>query len=339
MMSQIEEAVVVAATAAAAAAKNGNNNHVDLLCSPSQLQQQQQQSLSSRNRRKNRRRHGAAPRQLNPLKPQHSNLISRWRYNSLDGHYQWVNEQFSNVQLPFVLDVGCGEGEWAIQAAQAMTDMINVIGLEMRSDALTLERRAYAQTISNLALLDANVLSNDFTILLKDIQLAGGGPIAAILVQCPDPHWKSKHQKRRILGPKFLKDCANCLASPDAVLIVRTDVLVVAQDVSILAQEDFVEISSSPLSSFDDVDDDDDANNNTTKQQELVNRLCSIPTERMLYVQRRRRKEGGGEGIIHQRIFRKRTKEEQQHRDENSSAIHDHQPLQDTDQEPLFGIY
>lgn len=256
---------------------------------------------SSRSRRKNRRRHGAAPRQVNPLKPQYCNLISLWRDDGSPEPREWVEKQFSNVSLPFVLDVGCGEGEWAMKTAKQSPDL-NIIGLELRSAALTEDRRACANEAPNLALLDANVLSGDLKTLLQDIAQAGGR-VATVMVQCPDPHWKSKHQKRRIFGPLLIQTCFECLA-PEASLFVRTDVEVVAVDVSTLARRLFVEDSS---------------------PDPLLEDLCRIPTERMLYVQRK----GGG---IYQRTFRVRT-------DGGEAIRSDDDGLEDLQMEPLFGVY
>lgn len=249
---------------------------------------------ASRSRRRNRRRHGAAPRQLNPLKPQYCNLINLWRNDDSN----WVRQQFANVEQPFVLDIGCGEGEWAMKTAQQCPDL-NILGLELRSEALTTDRRQQAQETPNLALLDANVLSGDLKILLEDIQKVGGS-VASILVQCPDPHWKSKHRKRRILGPVLMQTCYDCL-SPESSLFVRTDVERVALDVSILAR---------PLFSEDDT------------PSNLLERLCQIPTERMLYVERKG-------GSMHQRIFRKRPEPLPPSDDE----VDEEEPM------PLFGVY
>jgi tRNA (guanine-N7-)-methyltransferase len=254
---------------------------------------------SSRSSRKNRRRHGAAPRQLNPLKPQYCNLISLWRDNASPEPHNWIKEQFSDVSLPFVFDVGCGEGEWAMKTAKQSPDL-NIVGLELRSAALTEDRRAHAKETPNLALLDANVLSGDLKTLFHDIEKAGG-TVASVMVQCPDPHWKSKHKKRRILGSILIQTCFDCL-TPEASLFVRTDVRVVAEDVSTLARRYFVEDSPDPL---------------------LV-RLCGIPTERMLYVQRKG-------GSIHERMFRVKT--------DGGDATSEEDPHEDSEMEPLFGIY
>jgi tRNA (guanine-N7-)-methyltransferase len=254
---------------------------------------------SSRSRRKNRRRHGAAPRQVNPLKPQYSNLISSWRDNESPEPHNWVTEQFSDVSLPFIFDVGCGEGEWAMKTAKQSPDL-NMVGLELRSAALTDDRRAHAKETPNLALLDANVLSGDLRTLIHDIEKAGG-TVASVMVQCPDPHWKTKHKKRRILGPILIQTCFDCL-TPEASLFVRTDVQVVVEDVSKLARKYFLEDSPDPL---------------------LV-RLCGIPTERMLYVQRKG-------GSIHERTFRVRIDGEDASSEEDSQ--------EDSEMVPFFGIY
>ncbi|CAJ1952925.1 unnamed protein product [Cylindrotheca closterium] len=260
-------------------------------------------AMASRSRRRNRRRHGAAPRQLNPLKPQYCNLVNLWREADAKKSHpsEWVIQQYANFHQPFVLDIGCGEGEWALKTAQECPDL-NILGLELRSEALTKDRRRQAQEMPNLALLDANVLSGDLKVLLQDIHKVGGN-VAAVMVQCPDPHWKTKHRKRRILGPILLQTCYDCM-SLQASLFVRTDVERVAQDISILSRHLFVE----------------DAPDN------LLERLCRIPTERMLYVNRKG-------GSMYQRTFRKRSEPLPPSDDENDEQ-------EDFgSEEPLFGVY
>jgi tRNA (guanine-N7-)-methyltransferase len=249
------------------------------------------------------RRHGKAPRQLNPLKPQYCNLMELWRDKDGPEPETWVCENFSDLNLPFVLDVGCGEGEWALQTAQHCSDL-NILGLELRSAALTPERRAQAKELPNLALLDANVLSGDLKIIIKDI-LKVDGLVATVMVQFPDPHWKTKHRKRRILSQPLLQTCFECL-SETSTLFVRTDVKVVAEDVSILARKLFCPVERDPL----------------------LDRLCEIPTERMEYVQRRKSKGGS----IFEKTFRIRTDGGAS----NSSSEDEDDGLQ---MEPFFGFY
>lgn len=259
---------------------------------------------TSRSSRRNRRRHGAAPRQVNPLKPQYCNLINIWRKtHNNDDPSEWVIQHYANVQQPFVLDIGCGEGEWAMKTARECPDL-NILGLELRSEALTKDRRRQAQETPNLALLDANVLSGDLKVLLQDIH-AVGGSVATVMVQCPDPHWKTKHRKRRILGPVLVQTCYDCLSS-EASLFVRTDVERVAQDVSILAHRLFQ--AGDHLSS-----------------DNLLERLCQIPTERMIYVERKG-------GAMHQRTFRKRPEPLPPSDNESEDG-------QDIGLEPFFGVY
>ena len=247
---------------------------------------------SARSRRFSRRRQGAAPRQLNPLKQQYCNLIRLWR-DEKNAH-KWVGENFSNLRLPFVLDIGCGEGEWAMKVAKEH-DHVNVLGLELRSAALTKERRAIAKDMPNSCLLDANILT-DLKTILNDISLAGGS-VASVMVQFPDPHWKKKNYKRRILGPGLLDSCFECLSS-HATLFVRTDVLQVVNDFSIIASRQFLEGPPDPL----------------------VDVLCQIPTERMLYVKRKG-------GVTYAKTFRARAVVVEESEEDEADDLESSEPL------------
>lgn len=256
----------------------------------------------SRSRRRNRKRDGAAPRQVNPLKEQYKNLIRLWRENENS-----LIDHFDDVTRPFVIDVGCGEGEWACKVAEQNPDL-NILGLEVRSAALTESRRSWAKETPNLALLDCNVLSGDLKIILNDITKAGG-TVFTVMIQCPDPHWKKKNYKRRMLGPALIEACYECL-TPQATCFLRTDVEKVAQDFESAAASKFILLEN---------------------QDELLIRLCHTPTERMLYVKRKG-------GIIHQRTFRIRTDAEVVVDCNNKSSEEEGSDEWEST-EPLFGIY
>src|SRR5690606_19607941 len=66
--------------------------------------------------------------------------------------------------------------------------------------------------------------------------LARSGPdgcLARVFLSFPDPWWKKRHAKRRVLGPGLLDDLARLLA-PGGELFVQTDVEERAQELAAL---------------------------------------------------------------------------------------------------------
>lgn len=118
---------------------------------------------------------------------------------------------------PLVIEIGFQLGEFAAAFCAAQPE-VRYLGFEVRrkfcteTDALLVKNG-----INNalLALVDAREM------LPRVLQ---PGSVAQLLVFFPDPWWKQRHIKKRLLHPEFIADAAHWL-QPGGRLLLKTDVL------------------------------------------------------------------------------------------------------------------
>ena len=149
---------------------------------------------------------------------QHVNPLSQ--YHQLPRQLPTPQQLFDDPSLPIVLDIGCARGRFLLAMAQN-TPQHNHLGIEIRQplvDAAEADR--LAAELGNLRFLYANA-----NVSLEQ-WLAGLAPeqLALVTIQFPDPWFKQRHLKRRVLQPSLLAAIAAALA-PGRELFVQSDVL------------------------------------------------------------------------------------------------------------------
>ncbi|NJN87714.1 MAG: tRNA (guanosine(46)-N7)-methyltransferase TrmB [Leptolyngbyaceae cyanobacterium SL_7_1] len=124
---------------------------------------------------------------------------------------------------PLHLDIGCGRGQFALQMAQTQSDW-NFLGLEIREPLVeqALEWRD-AVGLTNLHYLFCNV-SRALEPLLASLPI---GVLQRVTIQFPDPWFKKRHQKRRVVQPETVAVLANHLI-PGGTVLLQSDVEQVA---------------------------------------------------------------------------------------------------------------
>ena len=121
---------------------------------------------------------------------------------------------FGNDQAVEV-EIGPGKGEFLLASARAHPQR-NYFAIERsRSRARQIELKLAAARITN-----ARVLNADASCVLSMLPDAC---VAAYHIQFPDPWWKRRHQKRRLLTSTFVAALARTLA-PDGIITLVTDV-------------------------------------------------------------------------------------------------------------------
>jgi tRNA (guanine-N7-)-methyltransferase len=101
------------------------------------------------------------------------------------------------------VDVGCGAGDYLFQRARARADL-DFVGLEVRKPLVeSANARARAEGLRNLAFFWANAHEN--------VDLAPPGEVVRFCIQFPDPCFKKRHWKRRIVQPFFVRRMAEVL--------------------------------------------------------------------------------------------------------------------------------
>lgn len=155
----------------------------------------------------------------------------RQHVNPLSSKYQqsvslpdW-SQIYSNLSLPFYLDLGCARGRFLLQMAQKYPEK-NYLGVEIR-EALVDEANEIktASGLTNLHYLFANI-----NISLEEL-LASLPPnsLELVMIQFPDPWFKKKHHKRRVVQPQIVEILAKYL-KPDGQIFIQSDIKELAEE-------------------------------------------------------------------------------------------------------------
>ena len=117
---------------------------------------------------------------------------------------------------PVELEVGSGKGLFLTSASAARPDT-NFLGIEIAAGYA----RMCAGRLAAAQAANAKIVHGDATALVRD--RFPDRCLAAVHVYFPDPWWKARHRKRRVLSEPFLLQAGRALAA-GAVLHVWTDV-------------------------------------------------------------------------------------------------------------------
>jgi tRNA (guanine-N7-)-methyltransferase len=153
---------------------------------------------------------------------QHVNPLSR--FFQLPLALPEPTELFSNAALPIHLDIGCARGRFLLAMAQQHTD-VNHLGVEIRRPLVkAAEADRQALGLGNLRYLfcNANISLEAWLGSLPP------GQLDLVCIQFPDPWFKKKHHKRRVLQPALLRAIAAAL-QPGKRFFIQSDVLAVIE--------------------------------------------------------------------------------------------------------------
>jgi len=116
---------------------------------------------------------------------------------------------------PLHLDIGCGKGRFLLSMA-ALEPHWNFLGLEIRQP-LVQEANTWRheQGLMNLHYLFCNV-NNSLQLLLSSLP---SGSLQRVTLQFPDPWFKNRHAKRRVVQPELVAELATYLAAGGVVLL------------------------------------------------------------------------------------------------------------------------
>ncbi|MDC3018385.1 tRNA (guanosine(46)-N7)-methyltransferase TrmB [Prochlorococcus sp. AH-736-E19] len=130
-----------------------------------------------------------------------------------------LNEMFGDSESNLHLDIGCAAGEFLFDLALFNTSW-NYLGIEIREKLVKNAKfKVFRKEIKNLYFIfgNANNILNDFQckFIIKNLK--------SISFNFPDPWFKKRHHKRRIIQPEFINILSNSLQK-GTLIFVKTDV-------------------------------------------------------------------------------------------------------------------
>ena len=128
-------------------------------------------------------------------------------------------EMFDNSKLNLHLDIGCAAGEYLFDLALENTNW-NYLGIEIRERLVnTAKLKVRDKEIKNLFFVFGNAFNilNDYhsKFLIKNLK--------SISFNFPDPWFKKRHHKRRVIQPEFI-NILSSLMKKGSIIYIKTDV-------------------------------------------------------------------------------------------------------------------
>ncbi len=132
---------------------------------------------------------------------------------------------FDDPSLPLHLDIGCARGRFILRMAEAVPDW-NYLGVEIREPLVEeANRLADEAGLGNLHYAFCNAM----LWLGRLIAEVPDGCLQMLTIQFPDPWFKKKHAKRRIVNKELVDTVVEKLAN-DGRIFVQTDIEFLAEE-------------------------------------------------------------------------------------------------------------
>lgn len=149
---------------------------------------------------------------------QHVNPLSKKFQHEL-APLDWVTI-YHHPDQPLFLDIGCARGQFLSEMAQLQPEH-NFLGIEIRRTLVESANQLRDQhQLSNLHFLFGNINT-------PLISLFGANVLQGVTIQFPDPWFKRRHQKRRVVQSQLVEELAICI-QPGGFLFIQSDILEVA---------------------------------------------------------------------------------------------------------------
>ncbi|MBK8466281.1 MAG: tRNA (guanosine(46)-N7)-methyltransferase TrmB [Chloracidobacterium sp.] len=132
---------------------------------------------------------------------------------------------FARPELPLHLDIGCARGRFILKMAEAEPQW-NFLGVEIREPLVTEANEIAAEWgLENLHYEFCNAMIW-LDRLLDDLPV---GLLQVVTIQFPDPWFKKKHAKRRMVNAELIEAVVAKLA-PEGRIFVQTDIEFLAEE-------------------------------------------------------------------------------------------------------------
>jgi tRNA (guanine-N7-)-methyltransferase len=133
---------------------------------------------------------------------------------------------FVRPELPLHLDIGCARGRFILRMAEVQPDW-NYLAVEIREPLVDEANRLAAE--ANLANLHYE-FCNAMLWLDKLLCEIPSGRLQMVSIQFPDPWFKKKHAKRRMVNDEMVETILKHLA-PKGKVFVQTDIEFLGEEI------------------------------------------------------------------------------------------------------------
>ncbi|MEM8828620.1 MAG: tRNA (guanosine(46)-N7)-methyltransferase TrmB [Cyanobacteria bacterium P01_G01_bin.19] len=134
-------------------------------------------------------------------------------------------EVFQNARQDLHLDIGCARGRFLLEMAQQHPE-INFLGIEIRQPLVTAANQLRDEMgLTNLHYLFGN-MNSSAEVLLRSLPER---TLKTISVQFPDPWFKKRHNKRRVVQNNLVKILVDYLVEGGRVFL-QSDIKEVAEE-------------------------------------------------------------------------------------------------------------
>ena len=136
-----------------------------------------------------------------------------------------IENIFPNPNLPMHLDIGAARGRFVLKMAEIFPNR-NFLGVEIREPLVEEANRiAKENNLTNLH-YEFNNATHSLDVLLKNLP---ADILHIVTIQFPDPWYKKKHAKRRMVDESLVRTIVEHLKF-DGAIFVQTDVDFLAEE-------------------------------------------------------------------------------------------------------------
>lgn len=136
-----------------------------------------------------------------------------------------LEKVFADPALPLHLDIGCARGRFILRMAEEEAAW-NFLGVEIREPLVTEANEIAAERgLRNLRYEFCNAM----IWLGKLLENIPAGALQAVTIQFPDPWFKKRHAKRRMVNAELVDAVVKRLA-PGGQVFVQTDIEFLAEE-------------------------------------------------------------------------------------------------------------
>ena len=149
----------------------------------------------------------------------------------------WPTDVFQDLSKPIFLDIGCSRGGFLLDMAAQRREDYNYLGLEIRPLVVyhAKERVGRHNLQGGLDFVGCNV-NVDLERLLTLLEDKSSGDVEMVTIQFPDPHFKARHAKRRVVTPEVVTTLARFMPT-GATVFLQSDVQSVLDEMRLQFRE------------------------------------------------------------------------------------------------------